>query len=993
MSETGPRPPSLWSIPAGVPFVDALAAGVLAQAGTFDPLALSRWTLLLPTRRACRSLRDAFLRQGGGRPLLLPRLVPLGDVDEDEIALESAALGEESRFGDAPAIGRLRRQLLLTRTILAGGGFAGSAAQAAGLAAELGRLLDELQSEGLDLSALAGLVPDEHARHWQITLSFLAILEKHWPAILAEEGASDIKHHQTARLRALAALWQAAPPPGPVVAAGSTGSIPATADLLKVIAQMPQGRVVLPGFDAVAAAEGSAALGEAHPQFGMARLIEHVGARAADVAPWPLPDSVAGSGPAERRVLLAEAMRPAATTEAWRDLQGSLTAAAMQGLRRLDAQGPREEAGAIALALREALSVPGRTAALITPDRKLARRVAQALRRWHIEVDDSAGVPLGDTPPGAFLRLVADLLVSLAPVPLLAVLKHPLAALGLDAAECRRRVRDLERATLRGPRPAEGIAGLREALAAAEPRRFATKLEREALERFIDRLERGLAPLLGAQPTRPLADWLQSHMRAAEALAATDRESGADRLWNLEAGEAAARLMAELLDAGHDFPTLTAGAYAGLFDALLRGAVVRPPYGTHPRLHILGLMEARLQQFDLVVLGGLNEGSWPPETDADPWLSRPMRAALGLPSPERRIGLTAHDFVQAASAPEVLLTRAAKVDGTPTVTSRWLLRLDAVLAAAGITTGLPRADHLGHWNEAMDRPAAVRPCPPPEPRPPIAARPRKLSVTQIETWMRDPYAIYARHVLRLEALDPLDADPGAAERGEFIHQALDRFVARYPDTLPPDGAAELRAMGRAAFGRWLDNPGVVAFWWPRFERIADWFLELETARRGHRRPAATEVKGSLALAGPAGPFLLTARADRIDRDAQGGLAIIDYKTGRVPSQEEIRLGLSPQLPLEAAMAEEGGFAGVDAGAVAALEFWRLTGGDPAGTIEPVKGDAAALAREAREGLEILIRSFDDPTTPYWSEPRPDGKPRFSHYTHLARLAEWQGGRE
>ena len=993
MTDPGRRPPSLYSIPAGVPFVDALAAGVLAQAGAQDPMALSRWTILLPTRRACRSLRDAFLRQGGGRPLLLPRLVPLGDVDEDEIALESAALGEEGGFAGPPAIGRLRRQLLLTRTILAGGGFAGSAAQAAGLAAELGRLLDELQSEGLELSALAGLVPEEHAQHWQITLSFLAILEKHWPAILAEEGASDSKRHQKVRLRALAALWEAAPPPGPVVAAGSTGSIPATADLLKVIAHLTQGMVVLPGFDAASAAEGSAALGEAHPQFGMARLVEHVGASAADVRQWPLPTGFAGSGPAARRVLLAEAMRPAATTEAWRDLQGALTAEATQGVRRLDAHGPREEAGAIALALREALSVPGRTAALITPDRGLARRVAQALRRWHIEVDDSAGVPLGDTPPGAFLRLVGDLLVALAPVPLLAVLKHPLAALGLDAAECRRRARDLERAALRGPRPAEGIAGLREALAAAEPRRFSTRLDREALEKFIDRVEQCLAPLLAGDATRPLGAWLQCHMRTAEALAATDRDAGADRLWNLEAGEAAARLMAELLDAGHDFPPITAGAYAGLFDTLLRGAVVRPTYGTHPRLHILGLMEARLQQFDLVVLGGLNEGSWPPETDADPWLSRPMRAALGLPSPERRIGLTAHDFVQAASAPEVLLTRAAKIDGTPTVTSRWLLRLDAVLAAAGITTGLERADHLGHWSEAMDRPAVVRPCLPPEPRPPVTARPRKLSVTQIETWMRDPYAIYARHVLRLEALDPLDADPGAAERGEFIHQALDRFVDRYPDALPANAAAELRALGRAAFGRWLDNPGVAAFWWPRFERIADWFLELEAARRPMLRPAATEVKGTLTLAGPAGPFLLTARADRIDRHAQSGLAIIDYKTGRVPSQEDIRLGLSPQLPLEAAMAQEGGFAGVDPAFVGALEFWRLTGGDPAGSVEAVKGDAAALAREARDGLEMLIRSFDDPATPYWSQPRPGKEPRFSDYTHLARLAEWQGGRE
>jgi ATP-dependent helicase/nuclease subunit B len=306
---------------------------------------------------------------------------------------------------------------------------------------------------------------------------------------------------------------------------------------------------------------------------------------------------------------------------------------------------------------------------------------------------------------------------------------------------------------------------------------------------------------------------------------------------------------------------------------------------------------------------------------------------------------------------------------------------------------LPRAAQFGQWNEAMDRPDQTRACPQPEPRPPVAARPRGLSVTEIETWMRDPYAIYARRVLRLEALEPLDADPGAAERGQLIHAALDAFVASHPGALPPDAARILREMGREAFGRWLQNPSIAAFWWPRFERIADWFLAQEAERRRTIRPLVTEVKGELVLHGPGGPFTLRARADRIDRTPTGGLAIIDYKTGSLPTQTEIELGLSPQLPLEAAMAAQGGFRDVPAGAVDALEFWRLTGGDPAGTIKPVEGAPADLAAAAHAGLLALIEAFDRETTPYWSQPRPGRAPRYSDYTHLARLAEWQGERE
>jgi ATP-dependent helicase/nuclease subunit B len=370
-----------------------------------------------------------------------------------------------------------------------------------------------------------------------------------------------------------------------------------------------------------------------------------------------------------------------------------------------------------------------------------------------------------------------------------------------------------------------------------------------------------------------------------------------------------------------------------------------------------------------------------------------MRRDFGLPAPERRIGLAAHDFAQAFAAPELYLTRATRVEGTPTVPSRWLLRIEALLGVLGLKEALFEAGpDWAAWAEALDRPARQVEMAPPEPRPPLAARPRKLSVTRIETWMRDPYGLYARHVLGLKALDPIDADPGAAERGILIHRALERYLAAYPEDLPEDPVAALVAEGEAAFEAVRAKPGVWTFWWPRFLRIAHWFAEAERRHRAGTRRAWAERRGELTLQGPAGPFVLTATADRVDQWRDGRLGILDYKTGGIPRQKEIELGFAPQLTLEAAIAAAGGFGPeVPKAPVGELAFWRLTGGSPPGEIVTVKGDPAALAAEAQRGLERLVALFDDETTAYHALPRPDWAPRFNDYAHLARVAEWSAG--
>jgi ATP-dependent helicase/nuclease subunit B len=981
--------PTIYSIPPGVPFVDALAQGLLDRHAD-NPMALSATTLLLPTRRACRALTEAFLRRSDGAALLLPRMLPIGETEEiDPLLSAEDEPGGRDALDLPPAIPDLQRRLALSRLILEqarkqdDGDL--SPARAARLAGSLADLLDQVQTERVSFDGLADLVPDEYAAHWQITLEFLVVLTEHWPGVVNALGCLDPAARRNALIEGQATAWRQSPPEAPVIAAGSTGSVPATAGLLEVVAGLPRGAVVLPGLDPDMTEAEEGALEATHPQYGMRRLLARMGVTPSIVETWETTIPPACSSARVR--LIRTALQPPVEGAVIPEMD---TGKALEGVQFVACAGPQEEAGVIALALRRALETPGRTAALITPDRALARRVAVELGRWDIEIDDSAGTPLTDTPVGTFLRLAADCLIGgLTPISLLALLKHPLAAGGLEVGTFRAHVRRLERLVLRGPRPAAGFEGLRAALdGIADVTELATWLS------SLEEIARPTIDLVTRSRSTTVEEIVAAHIAFVEALATSADETGPARLWEGDDGEAAANFIAELLESVAVFPPIAGADYPAFMETLMAGRAVRPRYGVHPRLHIWGLLEARLQHADLVCLGGLNEGTWPMETAADPWMSRPMRAAFGLPPPERRVGLSAHDFVQAFCAQDVLITRGLRVDGTPTVPARWLLRIANVIPETqGDASKLdvilrPAGEEWLGWQMALDEPDSIQPVMPPAPTPPLAARPRHLSVTQVETWMRDPYSIYARHVLKLRALDAIDADPGAAERGTMIHAALDAFVRDYPDALPADSLAELITRGTNAFGDALARPGVWAFWWPRFRRVAEWFMEAERIYRIDIAKTHTEVEGSLTIEAPGGPFTLVAKADRVDRLVDGTLSIIDYKTGGIPTAKDIALGFSPQLPLEAAIAAGGGFRGVPAGVVSRLEFWRLSGNDPAGERSPAAREIEPVVATARAGLAALVARFDDPETAYLSQPDPARASPWSDYDHLARVQEW-----
>ena len=971
------------TVPASRPFVDTLARGLLAEHGG-DPAALARVRVLLPTRRAVRALREALPRLRGGA-MLLPDIRALGDLDEEE------DLGLDGLDSSAPpAIGALERRLLLAELVRAKQPGA-PGAQAMALAAELARLLDEMQIARVDFAALDGLVPGDLAEHWRETLEFLAIIAEAWPKILAERGLIDPAARRVRAQEALAGDWRRAPPDSPVVAAGSTGSQPAAADLLAAVAGLPRGLVLLPGLDRGIDDASWEALDETHPQFGLKALLARLGVDRRRVPAWPEAEEEEPS----RAALVRELMRPGATVEKWRDL-GHVGADAVDGLEAAACPDARTEAETAALAMRRALEEPGRTAALVTADRGLARRVRAELGRWGLEVDDSAGRPLADTEPGVFLRLVVDALArGLAPVPLLALLKHPLSRGGGARADFLRRARQLERACLRGPRPAPGFAGLKAALAAARKAALEEKrtLPAEDLFDWLDRLAAAADPLARAlaEPSVALADLVAAHRAFAENL--STGEDGMPAVWTHDAGIACRKLFDEFAAAADGLRPIPGADYAAVLDDALKGAALRPVRDRHPRLFVRGPLEARLLRADLVVMGGLNEGSWPGEAAADPWLGRHMRACLGLSSPERRIGLSAHDFAQLLQAPQVLLTRAERREGTPTVKTRWLTRLDAVLEGAGISVGQAP---WPEWRAMLDgRDGAAGRIAPPAPCPPLSARPRELSVTRVEAWMRDPYEIYARHILALRKLDPIGADPTQREYGIAVHEALAQLVRTTPGSLPADALERLLYLGRAHLEEATRGaPNLWEFWWPRFRRIAEWFVDLERKRRRTIVRSEVEISGKWEFDAPGGRFSLTARADRIDCHEDGEIDIVDYKTGVAPSEKEIAAGYAPQLPLEGAILMRGGFAGLPAVPPAAIQHWRLSGRDPAGEIiAPRRKSAEELAREALDGLRALVERYDDPETAYPSRPAPGRAPRYSDYEHLARVGEWSPGAE
>lgn len=983
--------PALSSIPAGQPFMRVLARGLLDAAGR-DEISLSDVTVLLPTRRACRVLQDVFLElHGGDGALLLPRMQPLGDIDEDELSLSMMGRGAEE-LDIQPALEPLKRRVLLARLIAARPDFNQGYDQALALAEALGHLMDQIYTENLDMSDLKTLVPEDFADHWQVTLEFLQIISAAWPKILEENGVIDMADRRSRLIMALAQHWRDYPPQAPVIAAGTTGSIPATARLLGAIMAMPSGSVVLPGFDAGLDEESWAALDETHPQYGFKHLFSQLERCPSDVVLWPGVDCAGGRDVA-RVGLAREIMRPAVTSIRWADLKEcaaqDVLSNAFENLSFYECENEREEAQVIALLLRGILEEPGKTACLVTPDRSLAARVVAACGRWGIDLDDSGGQSLLRTKLGQFILLVLNVCESdTAPRDILALCHHPFMRMGRDRAVYARALSALDQG-LRGVRPAAGFEGLKTFIRHKE--RFDEALKEQALS-LLEALEKDLAPLMRLLHKKDVSfvQFLRAHLKMCEFLASSEEMAGEAVLWSGPAGEAASEFFAGLLQHAPFVPDMDLPTYNATLKHFMQGVSVRAPYGTHPRLQILGQLEARMADADLVVLGGLNEGVWPPDSKADPWMSRPMRKEFGLPELERFTGLAAHDFVQGFCAAHAVLTRSRRIAGAPSVPSRWLQRLEAVMQARGVRNdALERYQALA-WVRALDDAGGIfEPIQRPEPRPDFVHRPRKISITKFENWLKDPYSIYARYVLYLQKLEMVEKPIDHADRGHVLHDIFDRFIRSYQETLPDDVVGVLQDLSQDILSARAEDDAQWMFWQPRFARIAAWFADYEDKRRDDGvRPLRTEVDGRMVVHAEKGDFVLYGRADRIDVKADGRAAIIDYKSGGQYSEGKMLDGDLPQLLLEALILQDGGFDKIKAMDVCALLYLVLSGGRRPGDVKGMSEVASDILEDLRGKILAFINVFDNEETPYISLPRDSHVPRFNDYLHLSRVAEW-----
>ena len=972
----------IYTMPPGVPFLPSLAMGLKKIYGP----RLNEALILLPTRRAVRLLTAAFV-QGKGISLL-PRMRTLADIDPEEPPFEPGYLTglvdplmppAQRRFQLAKVIAKYHDKIT-DQPIDPAGMLA--------MADPLISILDEAAMEEVSLPETAEFedLREKAAEHFQNAAELYKIIQTHWPKHLNDANMMEPMARRVALLKALRNRWIETPPDHPVIIAGSTGSLKATARLMKVVANLDQGLIVLPGLDSNMPDAAWKEVGPEHPQNSLKNMMSELELSHQDIAPWPHISTDTSEQLNARRRVIAESLTPAENTSDWLNRidvirgaykNGDIFKDAFQGLSIIEARTEDEEALTIALIMREVLQESDKTAALVTPDPALARRVKARLRRWGVEVDYSQGEPLEETSIGSFLSGILGLSADVKnPVDMAFICKHELTALHRAPGEVRQNWLAKEK-SFRGLRP------------------------KTSEYKNLDIIPDIWSAISGLTSNEPLdaGDWAKALTEAAQTLANSDETAGAGRLWRGDAGEKAASLLEDLIAFGHELPKMDLRQFTDLLSHLMRGRVVRPRYGTHPRLQILGPLEARMLVADRIILGGLNEGVWPAAPSVQPFLSRGMRESIGLSMIERRYGLAAHDFAELAANQDVILTRAELGADGPKVASRWLWRLQ-ILAKGALGDEAkkhfePNAPYLD-WARTLDHVDNVEVAPRPAPTPDVAHRwpgGRELSVTRFTLWVRDPYSIYARYILKLKPLDELDMKPSARHYGTAIHEAIDKFSKTYKNDIPSDAKDKLEALLKQEFIEAGYEPFQMAAEEPRLKRISTDFIDWMRRRQdcGYALQGS-ELKAEYYIDNL--DFTLTAKADRIEQ-LGSGYDVIDFKTGLLPTPKVVKAGFDLQLPLTAYLLEKGAFKTLPEAITEDLIYVRLRG-IGAGVSEKYittpqakNGQTAEQYKiDALENLTKLIQAYDTPETAYVSQPRIQYVNDYGDYDHLARRGEW-----
>jgi ATP-dependent helicase/nuclease subunit B len=991
--------PRVYNIAPGGNFLEVLARKIL-EGFPLEPSeirpTLSRWTILLPTRRAARQLGLILLKQSGQKAIRLPRIKPIGDLEEDQLVdadLTSALPKAMSKPGQFFALFSLLRRWSEENPLIAlANEIANSPAQSIALTNSLIKLVEQFETEEMTLENLSEVYDTDLSEHRNAILSLLALVKNSLPKILIDESVIGPSERRNRLIRLEAQRIELDRSQGPIIAAGSTGTIPATRALLNAIARRPQSAVILPGLDQYMDEPTWSSLKPDHPQFALQKLLTELQINRGDVVEL-------NSGNEQRSLLSSQLMRPTQTAHLWREelsTKKTEIISSMEDLHLVEAPDRHVEARAIALILRNLLETSGQTGALVTPDRDLALRVKIELLRWNIKIEDSAGEPLTNFGLASLLHQILETVFEdFSPSSLISLVNHSACDLGLPRDKMLKNFRHFEVAVLRNYGVGNGLENLERAFESA--RLSFVNLERvsplvaklteqdwHAMQQLLKRISESLKPL----SVKSIASFQEQLNRLLNCIGSLAPQHDMDAPENLQF----ASVISLVEQDAHRLPPCDILTAVMLVLNALKIETFRETSGYHPRLAIYGLLEARMIPADVLIMGGLNETKWPAQPDPSTWLNRPMRDVLGLQQPEREIGVAAHDFAQGLGYDKVYLTWSKRVDGSPLVPSRWILRLMTVLRAAGIEQDVTQISKWVSLAKAIDEPKKLSPISKPKPSPPVTARPVRISITEVEKLIRDPYSVYARKILKLDPLPPVARKPDAALRGLLFHSAINEWNEIISKSQVKNDFEILIQAGRSAFMPFLNDSEISNFWWPRFERMSRVLIKYEADFRKDLAQIHAEIIGKFEFKINGIDHTVFGRADRIDLLNDGKTRVIDYKTGAPPTAQQVTVGLSPQLTLEAAILKHGGFVDLKSLTTDSLTYIKISGGSAPVEIVSIKPTDGSTIDELAErhlaGLKTLLSNYQNENQTYLPRVAVLREENELDYDHLSRFREW-----
>ncbi len=986
-----------YNIPFSQTFSEVLAANLLHSYKN-DDFGLGLITLFLPTARACLAMRDAFLRNSEGSSVIMPKMIPLSEVDENTML----PFMDHTFAQIKPPISSLKRDIYLTRLIAQTTGIQGkqdkeniSYDQAAYIAKSLAKLLDDSQHFGVNLEHIQSLARGEHAEHWQPILTFLDIIYQHWPKILDSLQVQDGAAYQDQILRLLSNLWEKQPPQSPIIAAGINRNIPAVHEFLNAIVHHAKGAIIFQGVEQITPELEtyfhdhdhdwfSQAQAQSSPLWVTSSILKHLDVKPQNVQNLAI-NTAAKQSHINRAIFLADCLKPVSVFPDFDDFSTDL----LDNFELIECENLIHEAQTIALIMRQQLEKSGKTAALVTPNRALAQHVTAQLKRWGLNIDDSAGTPLSQTPIGIYLKATAQLACSgIRPKDLMALLKHPFTKMGLPIQDFRSHVRKLD-LLLRSAGNIKGLDAIKQAI--LQNSHISSNLL-NILNEFDVKITPLLQELSKAKASPQIL--LRKQIEFVQWAASDETSSGSDELWKQEAGHSAAELLSALLEELSIIEHIQPSRWTEFLNIFLQGQTVRPMKRAHPRLSIWGMVESRMMQADLVIIGSVNEGHWPQIPDAGPWLNRPMRSNIGLPSVEQEIGLNAADFLNLATTEHVIITRAI-TENAPMEKSRFLRRIEASLQKQKHLSLIKENSPFLDWRAQLinkEQTPNLLPAQKPAPKPPFDVRPQQLSITDFGRLINDSYAIYGKKILNLKPLDDLEKDMDHKNFGTLAHEVLELYMHNNQVKGNIPQKTDLSALQNLALEKLneqnLPKPQHI-FWQVRLNRLCQSFFAQELIARKKTQKSWLEIEGAMQFQRPLSTFTLKGKADRIDLLSDGSLRIIDYKTGRLPAKSKVIQFEEPQLLLEAILARHHGF-GELSGEASLLEYWHISGnlGAKSENIE-LQDKYADLIDDAYIKICKTIDDYNDTAKAY--EPYSGGKilPYGSDYDHLSRFNEWQ----